>query len=769
MTWPWTWSRRTLGLVALGAGALVALLILGLGIYSAIELRRFARAEALRSTFVYAAPQALVPGLHVRRVDLAGTLTRLKYVETRATPQTPGEFHRAASAWEVYLRGVDGAAPRRVRLELRDERVTRVTRDGDNVGAAALDPEVLTSASDRPGEDYRPVRLADAPLLLVHAVLAAEDHRFFEHGGLDARGLLRAAWTNMRAGRVMQGGSTITQQLVKNRLLSPRRTYGRKINEAWLSTLVEWRYSKEQILESYLNEIYLGQRGALGIRGVGAGARAYFGKEVHQLTLGECALLAGMARAPNAYSPSAHPDRARARRDVVLGRMRELGQVTQADYESARAEPVRAQRATAAGQSAPYFSDFVRHELAQRFGDEVDATRGARVFTTLDMALQRFAENAVARGLDRVESRVPSLKRGDDGRRLQAVLVAVHPPTGHIRALVGGRDYQTSQFNRAALAKRQPGSAFKPFVYLAALRPRGGRPAFTAASLVDDSPVTLTVNGQPWTPRNYEDRYEGRVTIRRALEQSLNAATIRVAQIIGLPAIIDTARALGLEGELAAVPAVALGSFEVTPVQLARAYLPMVNGGFKPAGIVGVRSVVDRTGEVESTGDGAAETVLTPAEAYLMTSLLEGVIKSGTGTPARAAGVPGAIAGKTGTTNDGRDAWFVGYSPQLLTVVWVGYDNNEPHGLSGAQAALPMWADFMKQAAEAYGQPGFSVPPGIAFAEIDTTTGLLATRYCPVIVRETFLAGTQPETCDQHGSIADQVGEWWRRLKDWFR
>lgn len=762
------WPRRTLGLVALGAGALAVLLLLALGIYSTIELRRFARAEALRSTFVYAAPQALVPGLHVRRVDLAGTLARLKYVETRGTPQAPGEFHRAPNGWDVYLRGTEGAAPRRVRLELRDERVTRVTRDGDNVGAAALDPEVLTSASDRSGEDYRPVRLADAPLLLVHAVLAAEDHRFFEHGGLDARGLVRAAWTNMRAGRIMQGGSTITQQLVKNRLLSPRRTFGRKINEAWLSTLVEWRYSKEQILESYLNEIYLGQRGALGIRGVGAGARAHFGKEIHQLTLGECALLAGMARAPNAYSPAAHPDRTRARRDVVLGRMRELGQVSQADYDSARAEPVRAQRATAAGQSAPYFSDFVRHELEQRFGDEVDATRGARVFTTLDMALQRFAENAVARGLDRVESRVPSLKRTEDGRRLQAVLVAVHPPTGHIRALVGGRDYQTSQFNRAALAKRQPGSAFKPFVYLAALRPRGGRPAFTAASLVDDSPMTLTVNGQPWTPRNYEDRYEGRVTVRRALEQSLNAATIRVAQIVGLPAVIDTARALGLEGELAPVPAVALGSFEVTPVQLARAYLPIVNGGLKPAGVMGVRTVVDRTGEVQSTGDGAAETVLTPAEAYLMTSLLEGVIKSGTGAAARALGVPGAIAGKTGTTNDGRDAWFVGYSPQLLTVVWVGYDNNEPHGLSGAQAALPMWADFMKQAAEAYGQPAFSVPPGIAFADVDTTTGMLATRYCPVIVRETFLAGTQPDTCDQHGSIADQVGEWWRRLKDWF-
>jgi penicillin-binding protein 1B len=285
---------------------------------------------------------------------------------------------------------------------------------------------------------------------------------------------------------------------------------------------------------------------------------------------------------------------------------------------------------------------------------------------------------------------------------------------------------------------------------------------------VDDSPITLTVGGEAWTPRNYEDRYEGRVSVRRALEHSLNAATVRIAQTIGLPAIIDTARALGLEGDLAPVPAVALGSLEVTPLQLARAYMPIANGGLKPAGTVGVRAVVHRDGDVKAAG-AEAEAVITPAEAYLMTSLLEGVIKSGTGAPARTLGVSGPIAGKTGTTNDGRDAWFVGYSPQLLTVVWVGYDNNEPHGLSGARAALPIWADFMKQAVETYAQTGFTVPDGVAFADIDATNGKLANRFCPVIVRETFLTGTQPEPCDEHGGVADHVGEWWNRLRDWFR
>jgi penicillin-binding protein 1B len=566
----------------------------------------------------------------------------------------------------------------------------------------------------------------------------------------------------------MQGGSTITQQLIKNRLLGARRTYLRKVNEAWLATLVEWRYSKQQILEAYLNEIYLGQRGGLAVRGVGAAARTYFRKEIHQLTPAEAALLAGMVRAPNSYSPILNPERARVRRDVVLARMRELGMLSAADYETARAQPVRVPPVAMNAQPAPYFTDYVRLELEQRFGDGAQ-NAGASVYTTLDLSLQRFAEAAVVRGLDRLETRLPRLRRDESGRRLQAALVVLDPATGEIRALVGGRDYQASQYNRAALARRQPGSAFKPFVYLAALRARDGTPALTPASMVEDAPLTLTVGRDTWSPRNYNDRYEGRVTVRRALELSLNAATIHVAESVGMPAVVETAREMGFSGDLAPVPAAALGTFEVTPLELARAYLPLANGGMRPEGAIAVRAVRDRDGAIEPVDAAEPTQVITPAEAYLLTSLLEGVIASGTGAQARALGVAGSIAGKTGTTNDGRDAWFVGYAPRMLAVVWVGFDGGDAHGLSGAEAALPIWADFMRQAIDAYPQPAFGVPSGIAFADIDATNGLLANRYCPVVVKETFLTGSEPGPCQEHGGVADQIVDWWKRLREWWR
>jgi penicillin-binding protein 1B len=429
---------------------------------------------------------------------------------------------------------------------------------------------------------------------------------------------------------------------------------------------------------------------------------------------------------------------------------------------------VRVPPATVAAQPAPYFVDHVRVELEQRFGD-VRESAGTSVFTSLDLVLQRFAEAAVVRGLDRLETRWPRLARGEPVRRLQAALVALDPATGEIRALVGGRDYQVSQFNRAALARRQPGSAFKPFVYLAALRPRRDVTGLTTASLVDDVPITLTVGRDTWSPRNYNDRYEGRVTVRRALEQSLNAATVRVAESAGLAHIVETARTLGFAGGLTAVPAVALGVFEATPLELARAYLPFVNGGLRPNGAIGVRAVHDRDGALEPVAAAEAVAVISPAEAYLMTSLLEGVIRSGTGTAARGLGVTGAVAGKTGTTNDGRDAWFVGYAPRLLVVVWVGFDGGDAHGLSGADAALPIWADFMRQAMEAYPQPEFAVPDGITFADVDLTNGQLANRYCPLVARETFLSGTEPAQCQEHGGMGDQFVDWWRRLREWWR
>jgi penicillin-binding protein 1B len=740
-------------------------------VYSAIELHRFERADARRATFIYAAGQPLAPGVQVQRIGLAGTLARLGYKETRSIPPSPGLFRRSSEGWDIYLRGADeiGAGPAQlVRVQITDERITKVTRAGQDIGAVALEPEVLSSASDRPGEDHKPIRLDETPKVLINAVLAAEDHRFFTHGGVDLRALVRAAWTNLRAGRVKEGGSTITQQLVKVRLLSPQRTFFRKLREAWLAALIESRYSKEQILEAYLNEIYLGQRGPIAIRGVGAASRAYFGKEVHQLTTPEAALIAAIIRGPNIYSPTVDPERAREHRNIVLAQMRDLKMITPDECERARRAPVQVRSLVNPGQSAPYFVDSVRQELEQRFDPGVSRARGVRIVTTLDLALQRFAEAAAVRGLDRLESSLPAGYKREPGRRLQVAMLVVDPTSGEIKALVGGRDYLASQFNRVVSARRQPGSAFKPIVYLAALRAGDGAPFFTAASRVEDLPLTLESNGQPWSPRNADDRYEGIVTVRQALEQSLNSATVRIAQTVGPPTVIELARALGIQSQLAPVPAMALGAFEVTPLELARAYVPLANGGMRPAAVSAIRTVQFGDDEVKPASAEQPARVVSPAEAWLVTSLLRGVVTTGTGSAVRSSGLPDVVAGKTGTTNEGRDAWFVGYTPKLLALVWVGLDSGEPHGMSGARAALPIWIDFMKQAVDAYPQPDFEVPPGIAFADIDVTNGKRAARACPVVAREAFLAGTEPPLCDEHRGVIDHVVSGWNRLRDWF-
>ena len=691
---------------------------------------------------------------------IPGTLARLGYTETKTAPTAPGQYRRAGGVWDIFLREERS----RARLEVRGERIARVTRDGKDA-EAALEGEVLTGGADQPGEDYRPIKLADTSKTLVNAVLAIEDHRFFEHGALDLKSLARAVWVNTRAGKVAEGGSTITQQLVKNRLLTPQRTMTRKVREAWLATLVEWRYSKEQILEAYLNEIYLGQRGPLAIRGMGAASRAYYAKEIHQLTPGEAALLAGMVRAPNTYSPVLNPERAHRRRDVVLTRMRELKMLDGPAYERARKEPVRALARPRPGQPAPHFTDHVRQEVDERFGP------GTRTVTTLDLTLQRFAENAVAAGLDQLESRYARLRRSEPSARLQAALIALDPATGEIRAFVGGRDYQVSQFDRVTLARRQPGSAFKPFVYLAAIRPRENGLPFTAATMVDDGPITVNVDGKPWSPRNYDDHYEGRVSVRRALEQSLNGATVRIAQVVGSPAIAETAHALGLAEHTAPVPALALGALEVTPIDLAAAYVPFASGGLRPGAIHSVRAVYQADGSAVVPGgsDATPSAVITPAEAYLMTSLLQGVIRSGTARAAQSLTASSELAGKTGTTNEGRDAWFVGYSSRLVVAVWVGFDDATPHGLSGAAAALPIWSQFMKQALDAYPAPAFAVPEGIRIANIDASNGQLAGTSCPLVAREVFLTGTEPEPCTEHTGITYRIDHWWNRLRDWFR
>jgi len=767
------WRRR--GWVAL---ALVLLAVTPVALFAAWAWQVVSGLDleqVHRTSFIYAAGQPLAAGLSVEATDLAGTLKRLRYQEVAGPPQLTGQHRRGDEAWEIFLHARDDPRARRpalqVRLALQGQRIAAVLNpaDGASLDGIELEPEVLSGLGDTIGQLRRPVRLSAIPQALIAAVLAAEDHRFYEHAGVDARAVLRAVWVNLRRGEVAQGGSTLTQQLVKNVVLTPRRTWDRKLREAGLAVMLEWRYGKQQILEAYLNAIYLGQHGSTAIYGVGAAARSYFGKDVERLSLAEAALLAGMLRAPNTYSPVQNPDRARERRDVVLARMRDLGLIDEVARARASRERVRVRAATPPRLLGPYFLDHVRAQIEQPHTENgLPAGGGLRIYTTLDPVLQRAAEAAVSRGLDRLEGRYRHLRRRDPGRRLQAALVALDAATGEIRAMVGGRDYAGSQFDRATHARRQPGSAFKPFVYLAALRfgPNGEPPRVTPVSFVKDEPITLQVGKDTWSPRNYEDRFEGTVSVRRALEQSLNAATVRIASEVGLDAVIATARQVGFTSPMQPVPALTLGSFEVTPLELAGAYVTLANDGERVTPTA-VRAIADAEGQVDGPAPsrGAA---LRADEAFLVTYLLRGVVDRGTGAAARTLGVNGVVAGKTGTTNDGRDAWFVGYTPRLVTLVWVGFDERDVLRLSGSQAALPIWADFMQTAMAVLPSGGFIVPATVTFREVDPTNGKLATRFCPVVFREAFLAGTEPrESCPDHG-VGDFADSLFRRLFDWF-
>jgi penicillin-binding protein 1B len=475
---------------------------------------------------------------------------------------------------------------------------------------------------------------------------------------------------------------------------------------------------------------------------------------VDRLTLGEAATLAGIIRAPNTYSPIQRPERARERRNQVLRRMRELDLMDDKRLAQALHERLVVQRGRPARALGPYFADWVRAQVEQVQAGDDSATGGLQIYTTLHPVLQRAAEAALARGLDRLEGDYRALRRKDPAARLQGSIVALDPRTGEIVAMTGGRDYGQSQFNRVVHARRQPGSAFKPFVYLAALGwgPRGEPPHFTPVSRLQDQPLVIGSGRTAWTPRNYENRYEGTVTVRRALEQSLNAATVWMADAVGYDAIVAAAREVGFTSPMQPLPAVVLGSAEVTPLELASAYAVLANGGdrVRPTGL---RAVVDREGEVSAPGT-ARTPAIRPDEAFLITNLLQGVIDRGTASAARAMGIEGAVAGKTGTTNEGRDAWFIGYTPRLVTLVWVGFDEREVLRLSGAQAALPIWTDFMRTAMQVVPGGAFAPPDSIVFREIDPTNGKIATSWCPVSYREAFLGSTEPrEPCGDHGPV----------------
>ena len=676
-----------------------------------------------------------------------------------------------------------------MRLDLSGDRIEKVTDLDQNrdLALAELEPELIAAFYDKDWEERNLVRLNELPPYLVDTILSIEDIRFYQHFGVDLRSIARAIWVDLKNRSIVQGGSTVTQQLVKNFYLNQERTLIRKFNELFMSLLLELRYSKEEILEAYLNEIYWGQSGTMGIFGVGEAARFYFGKRPQQLTLGESALLAGMIKSPNAYSPFNEPDRTQARKALVLDRLRSLGKIGEPEYQAALAEPLPEHHPAGRTRVAPYFVDFVRQQLAEHYSHEVLNSEGLRVFTTVDMQLQVEAERSLERGLDRLERFFPELQRKDPIEKLQGSLIAMQPQTGQIKAMVGGRDYGTSQFNRATQAKRQPGSLFKPFVYAAALihgvTPEGG--SYTPATRIDDAPFVLSTNKNKdvWTPHNYDKNYHGPVTLRTALEQSLNVATVRLAQQVGTDQVIEMARALGIRSPLQDVPSIALGTSEVIPLEIASAYNAIANGGMRTEPL-SIKEVVNADGRVLERRTLEMTQVLTPQQAYLLTHLLQGVMDRGTAAKVRAMGFTRPAAGKTGTTSHYNDAWFSGFTPELLSLVWIGFDQPQPTRpgsedspdfqdedegarLTGAVAALPIWTEFMTGATAGLPETHFTPPPGIVFEKIDPATGLVADRHCPGGVPEAFIEGTQPtQSCGGGPVVAEGF---FQRLKHWMR
>ncbi|HYO16318.1 MAG TPA: PBP1A family penicillin-binding protein [Thermoanaerobaculia bacterium] len=679
-----------------------------------------------------------------------------------SSPLPAGRYRRTGRGLAVHLRSFPLPDGQRggglVEVQYRGSRVRALRLNGKDVDTVFLDPPLLASYYGPDLQERRPLELGEFSEDLIAAVVAAEDDSFYRHAGFSLSGVLRALWVNLRGGEVRQGGSTLTQQLVKNIYLTHERTLARKSQELILAVLLELRYSKEEILEAYLNEIYLGGAGGVSLLGFGSASRAYFGKDAGQLTLAEAATLAGVIRSPANYSPLSHPERAQERRDWVLQRMAKLRLVEAQRVEEALRQPLNLAPEPLVRRRAPYFADTAALEAQRRFGIEELADEGYVLFSTLDWHNQQTAQAAVEWGLERAEEGYQKGRKQESP--LQAALVSVDPKTGGILAYLGGRSYTESQFDRAGQARRQAGSTFKPVVYAAAFEERKASPS----SFLEDTPLSLPLPTQTWSPKNDDGSYHGWVTVRSALEKSYNPATARLALEVGMERIVRLAHAMGVSSRMEPFPSIALGAVEVTPVELATIYATLAAGGVKPP-VHGLTAVLDRYGKpVEGTKLPAPERVLSPQSAYIVTSLLQGVLERGTARGA-ADGIKGDLAGKTGTTNKRRDSWFAGYSPERTTVVWVGYDDNSTTRLSGARAALPIWVRFTEKVAPRAGFSVFPQPKGLTTVTIDPSTGKIATEYCPWAFTEVFREGEAPtDVCDRHDiwssvEVAEASGE----------
>ena len=717
---------------------------------------------------VYSAPRQIYAGEAMRESEVAAYLAEAGYTEGREGAR--GEYTVAGANLSIhpgpgsYFGGTNA-----LRVTFDGGRIARITAlpKGGEASSAELEPELITNLFDTAREKRRVVRMDQLPKVLVDAVLAAEDKRFFEHPGFDPVRVVGAAWADLRHRHMEQGASTLTMQVARSFFFSTERTWRRKIAETLVALELEQRFSKQQIFELYANEIYLGNRGSFAIRGFGEGAQAYFGKDVRELTLAQAAFLAGIIRAPNRYAASdSHPERAAEPRDRVLAQMQDDGMITKAEEAEAEREPLRLVRGGIETTSAPYFVDMVKDHLLEDFSESDLTSQSYQVYTSLDPRLERAAVEAIQAGMKEVDEQLRRKYerwakenrrkgQGESVPHAQAALVAMDPRTGEVLALVGGRDYGASQLNRA-LARRQPGSAFKPFVYLAAFENEveDVDPVLTPLSTVVDEPTTFEFDGNEYAPDNFGEKFYGTVTLREALTHSLNVATVRVAELVGYQRVVDVVRQAGLDPHIQPTPAMALGAYEMTPLDVAAAYTVFADGGVRaePMFIHGVR---DASGEWLERDVPRTRAAIDPRAAYIVTNILQDVINHGTGYPVRQRGFLAPAAGKTGTSHDG---WFAGFTSNLICVVWVGFDDNRELGLAGGNSAAPIWAEFMKRAIAVPDYADvhdFPPPDGVTLVTIDPDTQERATPLCPVTRTAAFLTGTEPtQYCERDGGLA---------------
>jgi penicillin-binding protein 1B len=757
-------KRRTVfRVISWSVGAfLVLFLVLGIWVYRT-SVGRFQIRKLRLPTRIYADFTPLRPAQPMQTDDLLEKLDRLGYREAERLTQ-PGDYHRSENGVDIYTRAFThptGEYPaEQIRVVVSKSQIDSVVslREARPLERAALEPELLTSVLSEQLENRSPVTLQQIPQHLQDAVVAAEDSRFWHHPGVDPLGIVRAVFRNMRSKGVSEGGSTLTQQLVKNYFLTSERTYKRKVIEAFMAVILDARYSKKEILEAYLNDIYLGRNRSISILGVGEASRFYFGKPVSEITIDEAALLAGMIPSPNNISPFNNPEQAMRKRNQVLDRMLEQKKITPAQHDAARSAklPKKPFRRRSGLSSMPFYVDRVLQELATDYGIDDVKGRGLRIYTAIDLNAQDAAARVLEASLQSIEKRNRRLRTHDP--ELQGAIVHIDVPTGEIRALVGGRNYDRSQFNRALKSKRLVGSLFKPFVYLTAFEPSLSGQNITPATQVDDTRFVLKRRwSEDWSPRNYDGRYMGKVTVRMALEHSLNAASVRIGLACGIEPILKTARTLGVQTELDDNPSVLLGAAGIPPMEMAEAYSTIARQGMRlpPRAI---RFVTDDRGKaLAGAGDVKPVQVFPQRDVYLLTHVMEGVVNRGTAGSARSMGFRKVAAGKTGTTNDKRDAWFIGFTPQTLALTWVGFDDNDPTGLSGSDSAVPMWTRYMLAVTAGEKNMEFPAPPGITFTEVDESSGGLVTPYCPrnVTVMEAFKSGTEPtHLCPIHSVVA---------------